>query len=88
MNATQPKHVDGLEIRTVGAEVLVHDPAQAKVHVLNPTAGAILELCDGTRSPQAIAGEIARAYGADPARVEGDLVNVLGDFERLKLLLG
>lgn len=82
-----PKKVDQLEIRTVGGEVLVHDVATGKVHVLNEVAGRVLELCDGSRSAQAIAEDIAGATGEDIAIVGPDVDAVLEQFASFELLL-
>lgn len=84
MNPTKSQN---LEVRKVGEEVLVHDPAHGKVHVLNATAGAILELCDGTRTPSEIADSIADATGADVAIVSRDVAGILQEFSGLHLLV-
>ncbi len=81
-----PRQLAGLEVRAVGDEVLVHDPANGKVHVLNATAGKILDLCDGTRSPGEIAGAVAAETGADSQTVSRDVERVLGEFATLDLL--
>jgi hypothetical protein len=81
-----PTKSENLEIRKAGDEVLVHDPAHGKVHVLNATAGAILELCDGTRTPGEIAKSIADATGADVALVARDVDGILREFSSLHLL--
>ena len=82
-----PKKVDHLEIRTVGDEVLVHDVANGKVHVLNQVAGRVLELCDGAHSPPEIAGVIAGQTGEDIAVVGPDVDAVLEQFASFELLL-
>jgi hypothetical protein len=81
-----PTKSENLEVRKVGDEVLVHDPAHGKVHVLNATAGAILDLCDGSRSPGQIADSIAAATGADVAIVSRDVEDILREFSGLQLL--
>ena len=81
-----PKKIDNLAIRTVGLETLVHDESNDAIHVLNETAGRVLELCDGTRSPDAIAREIAGACGIDPGMVAADVEEVLEHFVSLNLL--
>ena len=40
-------------------------------------AVAVLELCDGDRSVEAIACELARTYNAPEARILGDIVPLL-----------
>ena len=81
-----PKHVEPLEIRAVGDEVLVHDEAHGKVHVLNATAGRVLEWCDGTRSRAQIADALATAYGIPAERASDDVATVLESFRAQGLL--
>ncbi|MDQ6779901.1 MAG: PqqD family protein [Candidatus Eremiobacteraeota bacterium] len=76
----------GLDIKTVGDEVLVHHPAGQKVHILNRTAGRILELCDGVRTPSEIAAMIGAETGADQATVDADVRRIVADFVRLGLI--
>ena len=80
-----PRKADDLEIRTVGEEVLVHHVSAQKVHILNRTAGQILDLCDGRRTSQDIAESIAQATGADRDQVGRDVDGMLAEFEKLGL---
>jgi hypothetical protein len=82
----KPAKTPGIEIRTTGDDVLVHDPAHEKVHVLNKTAGLVLELCDGEHSPSEIARSLSDATGAQMSLVTRDVEAVLHDFFALKLL--
>jgi hypothetical protein len=82
-----PRKADDLEIRTVGEEVLVHHVSAQKVHILNRTAGQILDLCDGRRTSQDIAESIAQATGADRAQVGRDVDGMLAEFEKLGLVV-
>jgi hypothetical protein len=75
-----------IEIRDAGEDVLVHDPARNKVHVLNRTAGRVLALCDGTQSPASIAQSLSHATGADLPLVTRDVEAILREFEALELL--
>ena len=43
---------------------------------LNATAAAVLELCDGERSPDEIAAALSQRYGG--ADVKGDVCELLG----------
>jgi hypothetical protein len=83
---SKPAKTTGIEIRKIGDDVLVHDPAHEKVHVLNKMAGHVLELCDGEHSPSEIARSLSDATGAQIALVTRDVEAVLGDFFALKLL--
>jgi hypothetical protein len=82
-----PRKADDLEIRTVGEEVLVHHVSAQKVHILNRTAGQILDLCDGRRTSQDIAESIAQATGADRDQVGRDVDGMLAEFEKLGLVV-
>ncbi len=83
---THPAQAPSLEIREVDENVLVYDTTQEKIHVLNRTAGFILGLCDGTRSPAEMARSLCAATGADISLVRGDVDAILTDFAALKLL--
>jgi hypothetical protein len=53
--------VDGLMVLQDGTD---------RVHHLNPSAAVIFELCDGVRTVQDIAAEVAELYGLDAAPVD------------------
>jgi hypothetical protein len=84
--AENPTKTNGIEIRKVDADVLVYDSAHDKVHVLNRTAGHVLELCDGQRSPAQIALALSDATSADLAVVGRDVHAILREFVTLQLL--
>ncbi len=81
-----PGRTAGLTVRVVDGDVLVHDAVHEKVHVLNPTAGRVLELCDGAHSLQDIARSLCDATGAPFAAVSADVDAIVRDFARLKLV--
>lgn len=87
-DADRPRAVEGLEIRAAGDETLVHDPGTAHVHVLNATAGLVLELCDGTRDRAAIAAALRERVADAPAgdALEADVAAVLDRFVELQLV--
>ncbi len=82
-----PTKAAGIEVRKAGDDVLVHDPVHDKVHVLNGTAGYVLELCDGTHSVADIARSLSDATGAEYDVVLRDIGGVVRDFEGLGLLV-
>jgi PqqA peptide cyclase len=55
---------------------------------LNPTAAAIVALCDGTRELDAIVDELHARHGADRARVASDVLALLTDLHARALLEG
>jgi hypothetical protein len=85
---TNPARIGELIIRGVDGDVLVHDTVHEKVHVLNASAGYVLELCDGTRPVTQIARLLSDATGADPSVVTRDVDAILREFALLELLVG
>jgi hypothetical protein len=83
---TNPTKTPQIETRDVAGDVLVHDPAHDKVHVLNATAGLVLELCDGAHSPTQIAQSLRELTGAEFAVVNRDVETILREFAALQLL--
>jgi hypothetical protein len=81
-----PVRTNELEIRNVDDQVLVHDAAHDKVHVLNRTAGIVLKMCDGTLSSTEIARVLSDATGTDIAVVTRDVDAVVLDFATLQLV--
>ena len=43
----KPNRNTNLIMKNLGDETILYDPAQKAVHVLNPTAQIVWELCDG-----------------------------------------
>lgn len=69
--ATKPDIVT----RATDDELVVVLPEQGKFIVLNATGAHVLNLSDGTHTLREIAVAVAEAFGADQARVEGDVLH-------------
>jgi hypothetical protein len=72
----------------VDGEVVLYDDAAGVMHRLNPTASVLYACMDGTGTLAEIAGDLARAYGADTDVVLADVVAVTRDLGDKGLLLG
>ncbi len=83
---SRPRRAAGLTVRVVDGDVLVHDGAHEQVHVLNSTAGRVLELCDGALSADDIARSLSAATGAPLEAVTADVHAIIRDFARLNLV--
>lgn len=81
-----PQKIVELEIRVVSSEVLVHDARHGMIHVLNTTAGRVLELCDGTRDAATIAAVLAAETGGEPVGVGVDVNAILEQFAMLGIV--
>ena len=51
--------------------------APERVFTPDAVAVAVLQLCDGSRSVEAIAGELARSYNAPSERILADITTML-----------
>jgi PqqD family protein of HPr-rel-A system len=83
----RPGRTPGIEIQTTGDELLVHDTAKAKVHVINATAARIFTLCDGDHTVAEIVHSVVAEWGIEPELARTDVEHVLTDFVQLGLLL-
>ena len=83
---TYPIATANLEVRQVGDETIVHDYATDRIHVLNCTAGWVLNACDGSHTAQEIVHELATVTGTAETRVNEDVVQLLTQFADLGLV--
>lgn len=87
MNTTKPIHKPGLTIKHIGDETLLHDSDDKAIHVLNPTAQLIWELCDGEHAPMDMESAIRTRFTVpDEHDVLGDIQRVLETFTAKGLL--
>jgi hypothetical protein len=57
-----PRQVEGLEISQAANGYVIFDAGRDRVHYLNHTAVVVLELCNGTLSPEDIAAYLQDVY--------------------------
>jgi hypothetical protein len=86
MSETHPQAIDGLEISIVEDGAVVHDSRHDKIHYLNPTAAAILELCNGRVAAAELPELLRLAYGLSEAPVD-DVKSCVAALRREGLLL-
>lgn len=73
------ERVEHLELRKAGDEMLVHDLANEKIHVLNQTAGDVLEHCSRTSSDDLVSFLRTR-YEISDQDVDRDVREILERF--------
>ncbi|HJU31292.1 MAG TPA: pyrroloquinoline quinone biosynthesis peptide chaperone PqqD [Hyphomicrobiaceae bacterium] len=71
-----PRHIKMRHDGTRGRWLIL---APERVFTPDAVAVAVLKLCDGSRSVEAIAAELARAYDAPCERILADIVPMLQD---------
>ena len=58
INTTKPVRKQGLIVQDMGRESLIYSAEGKVIHVLNPTAKLIWELCDGTHTTEDMEREL------------------------------
>jgi hypothetical protein len=85
-DSSRPAARPDLVQRQVEEDFFLYDPIADKVILLNASAALIFDLCDGTRTPDQIAEDMARLFESDLSRVAGDVRETLAEFATSGLL--
>lgn len=88
MAGSRPRRVKHVSEHELEDELILYDPDRDAVHVLSPTGAEVWWLCNGRRSPQEIAAELARLYGVDAEVVSQDVDELLCRLGEARLLVG
>jgi pyrroloquinoline quinone biosynthesis protein D len=75
--SSRPRRRAGLQLRVSGDEAALLDPTSDAVHVLNDTALALWELCDGETSVEEMVVAAVGLFDADEGRLEQDVLDAL-----------
>jgi hypothetical protein len=79
------KRADVLEL-DMGDGLILYNHDGDLVHHLNPSAGLVWQLCDGSVSVRGLGEDIAEAYELDAAEVTAEISSVVAEFEALGLV--
>ena len=82
----RPVRREDVWLRTSGEENAVYDPATGGLHLLNETARAIWELCDGDTTQDEMVMAICHLSGLHPEVVTEDVQRTLAEFDSLGIL--
>lgn len=82
----KPKRKENLVLEEIDEELLVADFSDAQLHVLNPTAAAIWEMCDGEHTIEQIADSLAEYFHLPAEEVRRDVAKVLAEFQEKGLV--
>ena len=73
--------------RGTSNETLLYDPRADAVHVLNATALAVWDLCDGKHTTQEIEGALRQRFAVQgDSDIAGDVGRILDRFRREQLV--
>ena len=81
-----PRRRSGIEVRSEGDRHTLRDVATGTVCVVNDTALAVWELCDGTTAPEEMVTSICMVFDAAPDLVLTDLEETLATLTEAGLL--
>jgi len=76
----RPTRREGVWVRRAGEENALVDSASSAVHLLNETALAIWELCDGKTDPAEMIAAIVELSGMESDAVSQDVERILAEF--------
>jgi PqqD family protein of HPr-rel-A system len=82
----RPVRSDGVWLRATDNENAVYDPTTGGLHLLNETARAIWELCDGETTVDEMISAIVELSGLHPDVVTEDVERAIAEFERLGIV--
>jgi Coenzyme PQQ synthesis protein D (PqqD) len=82
----RPVRVGGVTLRRSAGEIMLYDPKADRIHLVNTTAAAIWDLCDGETDPQEMVGAICQLTGMPETIVEEDVAGLLEGFAEAGLI--
>ena len=83
VDGTRVRRREGVLSTTSGGETLLVDQSSGSVHVINPTAAKIWELCNGEPTVGGVVAGLAETYGMAPAELQDDVLEMLRTFGEL-----
>lgn len=88
MDTDRPQKREDMICRQIGVEALLYDARAEAIHVLNPTALLIWNLCDGNHSLQDMKEEMMAAFSpAAEHDVLADIQQTVDTFAKNNLLV-
>jgi len=82
MLSYKPKRRENITIQDLGDETLIYDPEKENVHILNATAKAIWDLCNGENSIEDIQKNLINLFpGVSQDDLLSDISTTINDFK-------
>ena len=86
ISAIYPRRAMRIADRLVDGELVLYDPDEQRLHVLNPTAGLIWRLCDGKHQQSDLVETLADRYPRHRSAIEEDVPQIIERFRSEGLL--
>jgi hypothetical protein len=85
----EPVRKPGITAKNIGGETLLYSAEEEAIHVLNPTAELVWELCDGEHTVASMEQAIRANFSVASERdVAGDIRRTLEVFATKGLIMG
>ena len=82
-----PQKRADLQEQCVGEDLMVYDPVQQKIHILNPTAALIFRLSDGLHDLDSLERELRRGFATSNEQdLRSDILAVIQNLRDKGLL--
>jgi coenzyme PQQ biosynthesis protein PqqD len=85
--STRPKRVDRVLVQRTADSMVLLDPESGHYYRLDEVGARIWELCDGSRQVAEVVSAIHEEYEAPINTIEADVLELLGDLAREKLVV-
>ncbi len=82
-----PKRGDQVIVQRAANDLLLFNMEDGNYYSLNEIGGRIWELCDGNHSVSQVIGALAVEYDASEQVLEQDVLELLQDFRKGKLIV-
>jgi hypothetical protein len=82
----RPRQLPGTRLEQIGSQVLLSDADRGVVLVVNESAAALWELCDGVTTIEEMVTAICEVSAVSLDRARDDVGKTLAEFERAGLI--
>lgn len=86
LRVERPMRRPDVWLRRAATENAAFEPSTGSVHIMNETALAIWDLCDGETRPEEMVDAIVELCSMHPDIVIEDVARILGEFEAANLI--
>jgi len=77
-----------LKIKQVSGDLVLYDPSNGDVHMLNATAAKVFQLCDGVHTPEEMAKILVESFDSvDYAQAYEDVQSALDTLDAKSLVV-
>jgi hypothetical protein len=84
--SSTPRRSRGLAAVELDGDLVVYDPADQVLHVLNPAAALVWDRCDGTTTVAEIVAELSRWVARPATDLAGEIAAAVADLRHLGLV--